>query len=169
MYCNNCGNDTGENRFCQNCGYDVLGGQNENVEKFNLISAYKSMFKKYAQFSGRSRRSEYWYAMFMNTIIIFVFELIMLVPITKGIINNNLSTGETIFTMAGWLIFFLYYLAILIPSLSMTVRRLHDIGKSAWWLLIGFIPYIGSIILFIFSVLDSQPGANKYGPNPKGK
>ncbi len=169
MYCNNCGNDTGENRFCQNCGYDVLGGQNANVEKFNLISAYRSMFKKYAQFSGRSRRSEYWYAMLMNTIIIFVFELIMLVPITKGIINNHLSTGETIFTLAGAIIFFLYYLAILIPSLSMTVRRLHDIGKSAWWLLIGFIPYIGSIILFIFSVLDSQPGANKYGPNPKGK
>ena len=169
MYCNNCGNDTGENRFCQNCGYDVLGGQNENAEKFNLISAYSSMFRKYAQFSGRSRRSEYWYAMFMNYIIMIAFYLIMLVPATKAIINNYLSTGESIFLMVGAIIFFLYYLAILIPSLSMTVRRLHDIGKSAWWLLIGFIPYIGSIILFIFSVLDSQSGDNKYGPNPKGK
>ena len=169
MYCNNCGNDTGENRFCQNCGYDVLGGQNENVEKFSLISAYKSMFKKYAQFSGRSRRSEYWYAMLMNYIIMIAFYLIMLVPATKAIINNYLSTGESIFLMVGAIISFLYYLAILIPSLSMTVRRLHDIGKSAWWLLIGFIPYIGSIILFIFSVLDSQSGDNKYGPNPKGK
>lgn len=169
MYCNNCGNDTGENRFCQNCGYDVLGGQNENVEKFNLISAYKSMFKKYAQFGGRSRRSEYWYAMLMNYIIMIAFYLIIFVPITKGMINNYLSTGETIFIMVGAIIFFLYYLAILIPSLSMTVRRLHDIGKSGWWLLLSFVPYIGSIILFIFSVLDSQPGANKYGPNPKGK
>lgn len=62
----------------------------------------------------------------------------------------------------------IYTLAVLIPSLAVTVRRLHDIGRSGWWLLIAFIPLIGALILLIFTVLDSKPGSNQYGPDPKG-
>jgi uncharacterized membrane protein YhaH (DUF805 family) len=61
----------------------------------------------------------------------------------------------------------IYSLAVLIPSLAVTVRRLHDTGRTGWWILIGLIPVIGGIVLLIFMVLDSEPGANQYGPNPK--
>ena len=62
----------------------------------------------------------------------------------------------------------LYDLAVLLPSLGVGVRRLHDIGKSGWWILIVLIPIVGIIILIVFAVTDSQPGNNEYGPNPKG-
>ena len=61
----------------------------------------------------------------------------------------------------------LYWLAIIVPSNPVGVRRLHDIGKSGWWLLIGLIPLVGAIVLLVFAVFDSQPGDNQYGPNPK--
>jgi uncharacterized membrane protein YhaH (DUF805 family) len=61
----------------------------------------------------------------------------------------------------------LYSLAVLIPGIAVSVRRLHDINRSGWWLLIGLIPIIGAIILLIFTAKDSQPGENQYGPNPK--
>ena len=61
----------------------------------------------------------------------------------------------------------LYALAVFIPMLAVSVRRLHDIGKSGWWYLVGFIPYIGALVLLVFFVKDSQPGENKWGANPK--
>jgi uncharacterized membrane protein YhaH (DUF805 family) len=61
----------------------------------------------------------------------------------------------------------LYGLAVLIPGIAVSVRRLHNTGRSAWWLLIGIVPIIGVIVLFVFMVQDSQPGTNRYGPNPK--
>lgn len=67
----------------------------------------------------------------------------------------------------GTLLTTLYSLAVLLPSLSVAVRRLHDTGRSGWWLFIALIPIIGAIILLVFMCLDSQPGDNKYGPNPK--
>jgi len=68
----------------------------------------------------------------------------------------------------GWgVLGFLYTLAVLIPGIALTVRRLHDTGRVGWWILIGFVPLIGFIILIIFMVLDSKPGENPYGPNPK--
>ena len=62
----------------------------------------------------------------------------------------------------------LYSLAVLIPSIAVAVRRLHDTGRTGWWLLIGFIPLVGIIVLLVFLFTDSQPGPNQYGPNPKG-
>ena len=61
-----------------------------------------------------------------------------------------------------------YCLAILLPSINVSVRRLHDTGRSGWWLLLNFVPIIGPLVVTIFMLLDSQPGTNKYGPNPKG-
>ncbi len=60
----------------------------------------------------------------------------------------------------------LYSLALLIPSIAVAIRRLHDVGKSGWWLLLGFVPLVGLVLLY-FMVQDSQPGGNEYGPNPK--
>ena len=64
-------------------------------------------------------------------------------------------------------LYFIYMLAALIPGWAVAVRRLHDTGKSGWWWLIVFVPFIGAIVLIVFWVLDSAPGANQYGPNPK--
>ena len=170
MYCSNCGTDAGQASFCPNCGTSLFGVKpSGNVEKFNLITAYKSMFKKYAQFNGRSRRSEYWLASVMNMIIVMAFYFIMFIPMMIDITNNGEPSGLTAGIMGIFgLLMFAYAMAILVPSLAMSVRRLHDTGRSGWFLLLNLIPYIGGIIIFVFSVLDSQPGANQYGPNPKG-
>lgn len=172
MYCANCGSDAGQARFCPNCGAEVQFSvvKYNNVENFNLISAYKSMFKKYAQFNGRSRRSEYWFAGLANFIVIMIFYLIMFIPMMVDITNYGEPSGATAGVMGiGGLLIFVYAIAVLVPSLALSVRRLHDTGRSGWFLLLNLIPYIGGIIIFVFTVLDSQPGPNQYGPNPKGR
>ena len=105
------------------------------------MNYYLEVLKKYAVFSGRARRAEYWYFYLFNFIIGVLFA---------------------IGTLGG-----IYSLAVLIPSIAVTVRRLHDTNHSGWWLLISFIPFFGGIILLIFLLQDSQPGENQYGPNPK--
>jgi uncharacterized membrane protein YhaH (DUF805 family) len=111
--------------------------------------------KKYADFSGRARRKEYW----MFALFTAIFEII-------AILFDN-ALGNTTEDLGYGLILSLYLLAIILPGLAVSVRRLHDVGKSGWWMFIGSIPFIGGIWLFILTVTDSQPGLNKYGENPK--
>jgi uncharacterized membrane protein YhaH (DUF805 family) len=119
------------------------------------MSWYLEVLKKYAVFSGRARRTEYWMFVLFNIIIILVLAFI------------DYSTG-TFSPQAGvGLLGGLYSLAVLIPSIAVTVRRLHDTGRTGWWILIGLIPIIGNIALLVFMVLDSEPGTNQYGPNQK--
>lgn len=115
------------------------------------MNYYLSVLKKYAVFSGRSQRAEYWYFVLFNLII----------SIVLGIISTVVGDDSGILGM-------LYSLALLIPGIAVGVRRLHDIGKSGWMLLIGLIPLIGGIWLIVLLATDSKPGNNKYGPNPKG-
>ncbi len=103
-------------------------------------------FQQYADFKGRARRKEYWMFVLFNFIISFVMSLLGLVVLS-------------------WI----YTVAVFIPSLAVCVRRLHDIGKSGWWLLISFIPLIGLIWLIVLFVQDSQAGSNEWGANPKGE
>ena len=110
---------------------------------------YLEVLKKYAVFSGRARRKEYW--------MFFLFNII--IAIVLGIL-------EGIFGLSG-ILTTLYFLAVLIPGIAVSIRRLHDSGRSGWWLLIGFIPVVGAVVLLIFMVLDSKPGENQYGANPK--
>jgi uncharacterized membrane protein YhaH (DUF805 family) len=110
--------------------------------------------KKYAVFSGRARRQEYWMFVLFNMIITVVLVMI------EGIADSDSEGSRS--TLAT-----LYGLAVLIPSLAVGVRRLHDIGNSGWWMLIGLIPIIWTIVLLIFAVRDSQSTDNQYGPNPK--
>lgn len=115
-----------------------------------------TVLKKYAIFSGRARRKEYW----MFVLFYMIFACI------TGIIDNAL--GSTCATTGGCgIITGILSLALLIPSLAVSVRRLHDIGKSGWAILLGLIPIVGWIILLVFMIKDSQEGENKYGPNPK--
>ena len=112
--------------------------------------------KKYACFSGRARRQEYWMFVLFNIIAAFVV----------GFIGGFLAsvTGVGAFAFLGAI----YNLAVLIPGFAVFCRRMHDTGRSGWCWLIALIPFVGWIVLLVFCCLDSQPGENKYGPNPKG-
>jgi uncharacterized membrane protein YhaH (DUF805 family) len=121
------------------------------------MSWYLDVLKKYAVFEGRARRKEYWMFVLFNIIIGIVLGIVdqsLGLVISKGSGQGILGT--------------VYSLAVLCPGIAVAIRRLHDIGKSGWWLLIAFVPCIGAIVLLIFAVQDSQPGANQYGANPKG-
>ena len=119
------------------------------------MNYYLSVLKKYAVFSGRAQRAEYWYFVLFNLII----------SIVLGIIDGVIGSGtETSIGILGGI----YSLAILIPGLAVSVRRLHDTNHSGWWLFISLIPLIGAIVLLVFMVRDSQSDQNQYGPNPKG-
>ncbi len=115
---------------------------------------YLEALKKYAVFSGRARRKEYWMFALFNLIITIVASII------------DSTVFGTAFDGFGPL-YSIYTLAVLIPALAVSVRRLHDIGKSGWFLLIVFIPIIGAIWLLVLTCTDSQSGDNPYGPNPK--
>lgn len=111
--------------------------------------------KQYADFNGRARRKEYWMFVLFN--IIFASVAIILDNLF-GIAMKGIGYGP---------LYGLYLLAIIIPSIAVGVRRLHDIGKSGWMMLISFIPLIGVIWLLVLFVTDGNPGENEYGPNPK--
>ena len=111
----------------------------------NVIQEYFiNIFRyKYIQYNGRARRKEFW----MFALFSFICSLILgIIPILS----------------------ILYSLAAIVPSTCLGIRRMHDIGKSGWWLLLALIPFVGIIVLIVFYCLDSQPGENQYGPNPKG-
>lgn len=115
---------------------------------------YLEVLRKYAVFSGRARRKEYWMFAVFNIIISIILGIIDAVLFKKS---------ETDLGILGAI----YALAVLLPSLAVSVRRLHDTGRSGWWLLISFIPLLGWLVLLIFMILDSEPGDNEYGPTPK--
>jgi uncharacterized membrane protein YhaH (DUF805 family) len=110
---------------------------------------YLKVLQNYVGFQGRARRKEYWMFFLFNAII----------SIVLGILQSfgNLFIVLTI----------IYSLAVLLPSLAVTVRRLHDTGRSGWMILLGLIPLVGGIILLVFSCQDSHDQLNQYGPNPK--
>jgi len=110
---------------------------------------YLEVLKKYAVFSGRARRKEYWMFFLFNIIIALVLGFI------EGLVGGPGIIGT------------LYSLAVLIPGIAVSIRRLHDIGRSGWWLLICLIPIIGPIVVLVFMAQDSKPGDNQYGQNPK--
>lgn len=111
---------------------------------------YLEVLQKYAVFSGRARRKEYWMFFLFNIIISFIIGFV------TGLIGGALGIGTTLSNSAS----LIYTLAILIPSIAVAVRRMHDLGRSGWWVLF---PVVNLIFLF----LDSQPGENEYGLNPK--
>ena len=103
----------------------------------------------YANFRGRARRKEYWMFFLFNVLFVFVTTAIDLV---LGIFP---------------LLYVIYILAIIVPSIAVFVRRMHDVGKSGWWFFIGFIPIIGTIWLLVLLFTDGVTGENSYGPSPK--
>ena len=116
---------------------------------------YIGVLKKYAVFDGRARRKECW----------FFFLFTIIVSVILAIIDNLTGTysAQAHLGLLGGL----YALGTLLPGIGVTIRRLHDTGRTGWWILIAFVPIVGGIILLIFMVLDGNPGENKYGPDPK--
>ena len=112
--------------------------------------------KKYADFSGRASRSEYWW---FYLLIIIVYAVAMIVD---SVIGTDQAFGPYGIVMA------ISMLALLIPSLAAAVRRLHDTDRSGWWLLIAFIPLIGAIVLLVFFVTQGTTGSNRFGEDPYG-
>ena len=123
---------------------------------------YLKVMRQYADFSGRARRMEYWMFAVINLVITFV-----LAGVGIGIMAAMGSTDHAGFGVLFLAPVFLYALVIIIPSLAVTVRRLHDTGRSGWWYFIGLVPVVGPIILLVFYFSASQPGPNAWGPNPK--
>jgi uncharacterized membrane protein YhaH (DUF805 family) len=117
---------------------------------------YLEVLKKYAAFDGRAALKEYWWFSLFSVIIIIVLSVI---DIVTGTFNVNVGLG----LLGG-----IYTLAVLIPSIAVSVRRLHDTDRSGWWLLINGIPLIGVIVFLVFTGQDGTPGDNQYGSNPKG-
>ena len=120
---------------------------------------YLKVLKQYTDFSGRARRKEYWMFVLFN-IIFSICALLIDVLIGTSFEMNGINLGY------GY-IYMLYGLFVFIPGLAVLIRRLHDIGKSGWYILISFIPLIGGIWLLVLLVTDSDAGNNKWGSNPK--
>jgi len=115
---------------------------------------YLAVLKNYAGFEGRARRMEFWMFTLINAVIIVVLEII------AAVLGDN--GGIIFYILVG-----LYGLAVLIPTIAVQVRRLHDTNRSGWWYFIGFVPLVGGIILLVFSFTAGTPGPNQYGPDPK--
>ncbi|MDP9436969.1 MAG: DUF805 domain-containing protein [Actinomycetota bacterium] len=113
-----------------------------------FADAVSSGFARYASFSGRARRSEYWW------FYLFTFLVYVAATVIDAIIGVPATAAIAV-------------LALFIPTLAVSVRRLHDTGRSGWWFLIGLVPLVGGIVLLVFFVQDGTPGANQYGPSPK--
>jgi len=116
---------------------------------------YLEALKKYAVFGGRSRRKEYWYFVLFSLIVSLVLSAI-------DALLGTFSSSTNVGLLGG-----IYGLAIIIPSIAVSVRRLHDIDRTGWWVLISLVPVIGTIVLLVFAALEGTPGENRFGPNPK--
>lgn len=117
---------------------------------------YLLAWRKFAQFNGRSRRKEYWMFSLINSVV-----SVLLLGGSLLLADSHRIGALLLMFLGG-----LYTLAQVVPSLSCGIRRLHDTGKSAWWLLLSLVP-LGGIVLLVLLAIDSDPGPNQYGPNPK--
>jgi len=112
---------------------------------------YLTVLRNYVGFSGRARRTEYW----MFALVNFLIEVVLVIL--------SAATHSGLFIA----LIVLYGLAVLLPSLAVLVRRIHDIGMSGWWILIGLIPF-GGLVLLVFALIPGNQGPNRYGDDPKG-
>ena len=165
MICPHCGRSVPEAAFCTECGERMnsrgaqsssygsahYGTMMEPVRSIGFAEAVRNFFKNYAVFGGRATRSEYWFVVLFNMIVNAVLSVL------GGLF------GDSFLSVIFSGIVTLYSLAILIPSLALCWRRLHDIGKSGVWYFIGLVPLVGFIILLVFFCTESKPD-NEYGP-----
>ncbi|SCE80988.1 DUF805 domain-containing protein [Micromonospora mirobrigensis] len=121
------------------------------------VDAVKSVFAKYATFGGRARRSEYWW------FALFSWVVSILASVLDGAFGTRMGSGPSSLGIIGLIV----TLALLLPSLAVGVRRLHDTNRSGWWLLIVLVPLVGAIVLLVFFVMEGTRGENRFGADPK--
>ncbi len=159
MFCSKCGAENPDSaKFCKGCGnptkasvHPVHANNSGMASENNIRNAWDcflGVFRKYATFNGRASRREFWSFAFFNFIFTFL------------IVSIDHLLGSK-------LLFYAYTLVLAFPSLSVTVRRLHDTGRSGWMYLIFLIPIAGPIILLVFMATKGTPSANQYGPSPQ--
>lgn len=127
-----------------------------------FTEAVRTVFSKYATFSGRARRAEYWWFALFNALASLALQILDVAIF--GAYRMGPDAGMGLPNVLGGL----FSLAILVPSIAVWVRRLHDVGRSGWWWLLALIPVIGWIILFYWSVRRGDMGPNAFGPDPVG-
>lgn len=166
-FCSSCGAPvTPGSKFCVQCGAALTAAtQLETKEASSQTSRgerqgysvnwYFEVLKKYAVFDGRARRKEYWYFVLFNSL---VHIMLVIIDVVMGTFTVKGGLG----LLSG-----IFFFAVLLPSIAVSVRRLHDTNRSGWFLLIGLIPLIGGIVLLLFMAEDGQQGENQYGSNPK--
>lgn len=130
----------------------------------SFVTAVKTCLRKYADFTGRARRSEYWWFYLAYVLAVLAVAIVGgVLTAVAGAVSE--SASGVVGTLVG-LVYGLVALGLVLPTLAVGARRLHDTGRSGWWLLIGLIP-LGGIVLLVFWVTDSTPGTNRFGPSPK--
>ena len=116
--------------------------------------------RRYADFNGRARRSEYWlFWLFTWILEVVVFGIV-------GVTGGNLTSTNL---GLGGILLCAIVLGLFVPSMAVLFRRLHDTDRSAWWVLIAFLPLLGGLVLLVFTVLDGTPGTNRFGRDPKSR
>jgi uncharacterized membrane protein YhaH (DUF805 family) len=126
----------------------------------NFGTAVKSFWSNYTNFKGRARRSEYWFVQ-----LFLVITNLIAAPIDLALLNWD--TDRFIAQGGGGIVGLIWILATIVPAIALLIRRLHDTNRSGWWALIGLVPFIGAIVLIIFTVEDSSKGQNNFGESPK--
>jgi len=119
--------------------------------------------RRYAEFSGRSRRKEYWMFALLNVLIALFVGLVTLVMA----VSVSSESAMMVVVTPVLILWFLLSLVFIIPGLAVTIRRLHDIDKSGWTILLALIPLVGPIVLLVFYCTEGTPGPNRFGPDPK--
>lgn len=126
----------------------------------NMIAAVRAVLSKYATFTGRASRPEYWWwalSVFILLLVVGLLDAFLVAPLL-GFGAGDENAGQPLSVIVS--------LAILIPNIAVGVRRLHDTGRTGWWLLISFVPIIGFLVLLYFFVQPSEEGDNEHGPKP---
>ena len=164
MKCTGCGSDNPENaQFCGGCGVSLsastptaVGIDAAELPMVDFGTAVKLGFQRYVDFSGRSTRAEYWWWGLFTVVASFAL-----------FIADTLTGNSSTLSGLGGLLDMLFTLATIIPSLALGARRLHDINRTGWWLLLLFVPVIGWIVLIVWAIERGDKGTNKYGPDPR--
>lgn len=126
-----------------------------------IFTAVSAVFSKYATFTGRASRPEFWYW------VLSVFIVMAVLNVIDGAIIAPMLGYESFADQAPQFLTIAASIAIFLPGLAVAIRRLHDIGKAGWWVLVGLIPLIGTLVLLYFNTRPSENDANEYGaPNP---
>ena len=163
MKCLTCGNDNpADAQFCGGCGVSLsistssgIGIGTAELPMVSFPQAINLGFKNYFKFSGRATRAENWWWALFTVLAGIVLAVVDTLTGTMGMFGDSGLLGG------------LFELGVIVPSLALGVRRLHDINRTGWWLLLLFVPVIGWIVLIVWAIKRGDKGPNKYGPDPR--